>query len=98
MIPNAASRWIYATTFVLAAAGFLIPLWPVAIIGVAVATLSGRFVFGVCLALLLDIAWGAPTGTAAYFYFPVTIFALVGTLAHLWGKRFVIDSNPRETL
>ncbi len=92
------SRWIYAVTFLLASAGFLVPFWPLSVAGVLIAALSGRWIFGVILGLLLDLAWGAPTGTLRYLFFPFTILALTGFLARYWGSAYFLDKNPQEKI
>jgi hypothetical protein len=92
------SRWIYALSFLLAAAGFLLPLWPLCIVGIFIAAFSGRWLFGITVALLIDIAWGAPTGTLHYLFFPFTLFAVLGALARMWGAEYFLDKNPQEKL
>ena len=92
------SRWMYAVTFLLASSGFLVPFWPLSVLGVLLAALSGRWIFGVILGLLLDLAWGAPTGTLRYFFFPFTIVALVGLIARYYGSRYFLDKNPQGKL
>ena len=92
------SRFIYAVTFLLASAGFLVPLWPLSVAGVLLAALSGRWIFGVLTGLLLDLAWGAPTGTLYYFFFPFTIVALAGFIARYWGSYYFLDRNRQEKI
>lgn len=92
------SRWIYAVTFLLASAGFLVPFWPLSVAGVALAALSGRWIFGVSTGLLLDLAWGAPVGTYHYFFFPFTIVALLGFVARYWGSYYFLDRNRQEKI
>lgn len=85
-------------TFILASAGFLVPFWPLSVAGVAIAALSGRWIFAVIVGLLLDIAWGAPTGAYQYIFFPFTMLALVCILARHWGGRYFFDRNPQEKI
>ena len=92
------SRWIYATTFLLAAAGVLLPFWPLSIAGVLIAALSGRWIFAVIIALLVDLAWGAPTGVLHFLYFPFTLLALAAAAARMWGGRYFLDKHPQEKL
>ena len=92
------SRWIYAVTFLLAAGGFLIPFWPLSVLGVLLAALSGRWIFAVIVGLLLDIAWGAPTSTLRYLLFPFTVVALLGVALRQWGGYYFLDRNPQERL
>lgn len=92
------SRWIYATTFLLASAGLLLPWWPLSVLGVVGAAVSGRWIFAVLVGLLLDIAWGAPVGLYRYLFFPFTILALVGYVLHYWGGRYFFDRNKQEKI
>ena len=92
------SRWIYAVTFLLASAGFLYPFWPLSVAGVLLASLSGRFMFGILIGLILDLAWGAPTGTLHYLFFPFTIVALLGLIARYSGSYYFLDKNPQEKI
>ena len=92
------SRWIYAVAFLLASAGFLVPLWPLSLAGVMLAALSGRWIFAVITGLLLDLAWGAPTGTLHYFFFPFTIAALLGFIARYYGSLYFFDRVRQEKL
>lgn len=95
---TSSSRWIYAVSFLLASAGFLLPLWPLSVLGVLLCALSGRFAFGLLMGLLLDLAWGAPTGTAQYLFFPFVALALVGVLARYFGSRYFLDRNLQEKI
>ncbi len=92
------SRFIYAIAFLLASAGFLVPMWPLSVAGIMLAAFCGRWIFAVVVGLLLDIALGAPTGTYQYFFFPFTIVALVGLIAHYYGKQYFFDRNQQEKI
>jgi hypothetical protein len=92
------SRWIYATTFLLAAAGALLPFWPLCVAGILIAAFSGRWLFAVGMALLVDVAWGAPTGMLHFLYFPFTLLALLGAAVRVWGSRYFLDRNIQEKL
>lgn len=95
---SSVSRYLYAVTFALAGAGFLVPFWPLSVAGVAIAALSGRWVFAIIVGLLLDIAWGAPTGTMHLLFFPFTLLALICALLRIFGGRYLLDKQPQETL
>ncbi len=92
------SRYLYALSFAIAAMGYLLPFWPLAVVGVLIATLSGRYVFGVVMALMLDVAWGVPTGILHYLYFPFTLLAFAAILARIFGRRYFFNRNSQETL
>lgn len=98
MAISQASRWIYAVSFALIGTGFLLPLWPLSLAGVALAALSGRWIFGLLMALLLDVAWGAPMGLAQYLYFPFTIAALLLSVGRFWGASYFYDRSSLDTL
>lgn len=93
-----ASRYIYAVSFILIAGGFLLPYWPLCVAGVLLAAFSGRWIFGVCAALLLDIAWGAPGGILHFLPLPFTVLALLCGIARYWGARWFADRGLPERL
>lgn len=84
-----ASRWMLALACATAAAGFLLPLWPLGLVGVAIAVLSGSTFSPVFIALLLDIAYGTPVGSLHALYFPFTIFALACIAARYVSSAYV---------
>lgn len=90
--------WIYAVTFILVALGFLLPFWPLSFVGVLVAAFSGRWIFAVLAALLVDLAWGTPTGWLAFLFFPLTFSTLVLLVARALGGRYLFDKNPQARL
>ncbi|MCX6820203.1 MAG: hypothetical protein NT019_02920 [Candidatus Adlerbacteria bacterium] len=63
-----------AVLFVLLA--FLFSWWPFALVGVVLAALCGRAVTAVVLALVLDCAYGVPSGYVHVIFFPFTFLAL----------------------
>ncbi len=74
------------------------PLWPLSVLGTVIAALSGRWIFAVLMGLLLDIAWGAPTGALGFVFFPFTIVALLCVVARYWGGHYFLDKNPQERI
>lgn len=92
------SRWLYAVCFVLAAAGFLLAFWPLSALAVLVCALSGRIVFALLIGLLIDLALGAPTGTAQYLYFPFVALALFGFCVRYWGGRYLRNRSTQDTV
>lgn len=91
-------RWILAVFFALAALGFLLPLWPLSVLGVVLMAAWGRWFFAILMGILLDLAWGAPVGLAHFLYFPFTLTAVVAALARLWGGKYFADRGRQETL
>jgi hypothetical protein len=92
------SRYLYALCFAIAAAGFLLPFWPLSVLGVLIAALSGRYFFAVLMALLLDIGSGIPTGALKFLFLPFTALAVVASLARLVGAKYFLDKTPPDTL
>jgi hypothetical protein len=84
---------VFALSIVLAAAGFLLPLWPLSLVGVAIAGLAGRWAFALMLGLLLDIAFGAPVGQWHLLYFPFVFFALVLTMVRYFSSTYIRKSS-----
>ncbi len=92
------SRYIYAISFAIAAIGFLVPFWPLSVVGVLIAALSGRFVFAIVMGLLLDLGSGIPTGLLHYVFVPFTLLAAVAALVRLFGATYFLDKTPQDTL
>lgn len=92
------SRYIYALTFAIAATGFLLPFWPLCAIGILIAALSGRWVFAVIIALLIDLGSGVPTGILHYLFVPFTVLAIVATLVRVFASSYFLDKTPPSTL
>ena len=92
------NKLIYPLSFALAAAGFLLPFWPLCAAGILLCIFFRRYIFAVAVALLIDIAFGTPTGLAQYLFFPFTVLALAATAARILALRDFIDKNPVETL
>ncbi len=92
------TSWILACSFALAAAGFLLPFWPLSVVGVLILALSGRWVYAVGLGLLLDLAYGAPLGTARFLFFPFMLVAFVAMLVRWLGGQYLFEKTPPDTL
>jgi hypothetical protein len=92
------SRYIYALSFVIAATGFLLPLWPLCVLGVLIASASGRYVFAVAMALMLDLGSGVPAGILHYIYVPFTVLAVAVALARAFVLAYFLDKTPPDTL
>lgn len=92
------SRYIYALSFAIAAVGFLLPFWPLCVIGILIAALSGRYFFAIPMALLLDLGSGAPTGWLQYVFVPFTVLAVLASLLRVFGAAYFLDKTPPDTL
>jgi hypothetical protein len=82
--------WLRGLSFVLVAAGFLLPFWPLEVLGILVAGFSGLWMLAIILGLLLDLAYGAPVGRWHVVYFPFTLLALLCDAAYYYLKQFLI--------
>jgi hypothetical protein len=87
------TRWIVAVSFALAAAGFLLPLWPISAVGIVLAAASGRYIAAIGIGLLLDVAYGAPIGHFHFLYVPFTLLAVVIALLRWYLSSFLREST-----
>jgi hypothetical protein len=90
--------WIIVTSFILSAAGFLMPFWPLSVAGVLLSALTGRIFFALFLGLLLDIAWGPPPGYFHILYLPFVLLSLVGSLVYMFAGRYLLSKKRQETV
>jgi hypothetical protein len=81
----------------LVGAGFLIPLWPLAALGILLAAASGRYFVAIALGLLLDVAYGAPVGSMHFMYAPFTLLALCIDAMHFYLGGYFREKR-RDTL
>ncbi len=95
---NLASRYIYALTFAIAATGFLLPFWPLCVVGILIAALSGRYVFAIVVALLIDVGSGVPQGILHYLFVPFTLLSIVAALVRAFAISYFLDKTPPSTL
>lgn len=91
-------RFTLAAFFLTAAIGFVWPFWPLCALGVALLSLSGSWFAAIVVALLIDLAWGPPTGFLHAVYLPFTLFALALCAARWWGSEYFIDRARQERL
>ncbi|MDB5224549.1 MAG: hypothetical protein JWO43_171 [Candidatus Adlerbacteria bacterium] len=59
-MPNNISQLVVAV--VLVAAGVIVPWWPLCILGLLLASLSGHSATSLLIGLYLDLLWGIPPG------------------------------------
>ncbi len=95
---STSTRLIYSLAFVIAAAGFFLPFWPLIVLGVVVAALSGRWIFAMLMALLIDVALGPPHGVLHMLYVPFTLLALLCALAHYFLSGYFLDRGSPDRL
>lgn len=92
------SQLLYALSSGIAAAGFLLPFWPLCVVGVLIAALSGRWIFAILTGLLLDLAWGAPQGLLHFVYVPFTLVGVGAALVRYFLSGYFLDRSPSDTL
>jgi len=88
--------WIVTTSFLVAAAGFLLPFWPLTVVGIALCAFSGRWPYAIAIGLLLDVGYGAPVGPYHALYVPFTLCALVCTAVRLLGARYMLGRSNKH--
>lgn len=93
-----AGQWLLPVFFVLVGAGFFLPFWPLSVLAVVLAGLMGRSIFAVALGLLLDIAWGIPTGILGALMFPATLLALLCIGLRFFANRHLLGKTLPKKL
>ncbi len=91
-------KWIYTGTFACAAAGLILPFWPLTVFGVVVAIVYGRVVYGLCLALIFDLILGVPTGILYWVHFPLFALALLCFVLRYFALRYMIKRGGYSRL
>lgn len=89
---------ILAIAFLCAASGFIINFWPLEVVGIVGAALLGHYIFALLVGVMLDLAYGTPTGILYYLFFPFTLLAAASVLGRIVGKKFLIRKTPPEHL
>jgi hypothetical protein len=84
---------IFGVSFILAVAGFLLPFWPLSLLGVLLAAATGRYIASIVLGLLLDVVYGAPVGHWHVVYVPFTLAAFIASIAHWYLGAYFRDGE-----
>ncbi len=92
------SYFFFAFAFALAAGGFLASFWPLEVLGIVLAGLAGHPIYAIGLGILLDLAYGAPTGHLHVLLFPMTALALLAVLSRRYGGKYFFDSSKQDRL
>jgi hypothetical protein len=92
------TRTLLALTFLVTSAGFLMELWPLALVGIVAMGCVGKGWYAIPVAFLLDLAYGAPTGTMYVLVFPFTIAALAVIVIRFWAARYFLDKTSQERI
>jgi hypothetical protein len=77
-----------ALALILVALGLFIPLWYVAVAGLALFSVVVPF-GGIFVGFLLDVIYGAPATMPVVFAFPCTIFASVIGILALFLRTYI---------
>ncbi len=87
---------INIVAWALVAAGFVL-MWPLSALGLLLLGITGRYAAAIAAGLLLDVAFGVPTGVLHTVYVPFTLLALtLSLLRYYFGGYFREDG--RDTL
>ena len=89
---------VYLGSFAVAAAGLLVGFWPLCVLGIAIAVLYGHEFFGIGMALIFDLIFGAPTGVLHYVHFPLVVFSLICFIIRSVALRYVLERDSVDTL
>lgn len=95
---STSTRWLLALTFLVASAGFLLEMWPLALAGVIAMGCVGKGWFAIPMGFLLDLAYGMPVGTLKYVFFPFTVAALLVIVIRFWTSRYFFDRTSGDKL
>lgn len=90
---NPTKKWLYIIAFLFVTGGFLIPFWPLEVVGIATAAFTGSGFVAPALGLLLDLAYGSPTGMLHYLYFPFTLGGFLILIVRYVGIRFALERS-----
>ena len=91
-------KWVFILAFLLASGGFIIPFWPLEVLGILAAAFGGLGVVAIGLGLLLDLAYGMPTGFLHYLFFPFTLLAILALAGRYFGLRVLFERAGHDTL
>ncbi|HVV15408.1 MAG TPA: hypothetical protein VHD55_03355 [Candidatus Paceibacterota bacterium] len=92
------SYFFFAFAFALAAGGFLASFWPLEVLGMLLAGVAGHPVYAIGLGILLDLAYGAPTGHLHMLLFPMTALAILAVLGRRYGGKYFFDASEQDRL
>jgi hypothetical protein len=82
---------IHALIFLCMLLGLLVPFWPLAAVGVALAAFYSGMYLAAGAGLAFDLLYGPPTGFLAEIHFPFFAFALVCCLLRVGALRYILE-------
>ena len=91
-------RILVSVSFALVGAGFLLPFWPLCVLGILLAAFSGHWIYAISFGVLLDVAYGTPTGLVRFIYLPFTVLALIAIGTRSLGSRYLLEKAPPEKI
>jgi len=75
-------------------AGFVFSWWPLAVLGVIIAALYGKWSLALTLGLLLDLLYGAPLGMTHWLLFPFTLLVLMSLAVRAFLVSYLRKAAP----
>ena len=76
--------------------GLFVPYWPLALLGVLLLVLSGRWFLATLCALLLDVAYGQPIGIFHIVVLPFTLLVLCLLLLRMVIVPYLRPGSPKQ--
>src|SRR5689334_4215668 len=95
---NKQRRLFIALCFMLGGLGFLLSLWPLEALSIALGAVGGEYIFALFLGILLDVAYGVPPGLLHFLFFPFTLLAALGIVIRIVVKRYFLQKSPQEKI
>lgn len=92
------TKWVLIASFLCVSGGFVVGFWPISLVGVGISAFGGVPIAAILFGLLLDIAYGVPTGVLHYLYVPYTIAALGAIGLRIMSMRFLLERSAQERL
>jgi fatty-acid desaturase len=91
-------QWLMMVTFLLVSGGFIIGYWEISVVGIICAAFGGAPIAAIFFGLLLDLAYGAPSGLEHYLFFPFGLLALLCSIVRWFGIRYMLEHRAQERL
>jgi len=80
----------------LLAAGFVLPYWPLGLLGLLVAAAAGQYLAAVAVGLLLDVLYGVPVGQWHFLHVPFTLLALLLCVLHYFLSAYFREAGSNR--
>jgi hypothetical protein len=83
----------FGVSILLVTAGFFIPFWPLCVVGVLLLGATSHRILALMTGVLLDLAYGVPTGIFHIILFPFTILAIIAMLFPVLSKQYLLGGE-----